>query len=393
MLNSIAKTQHAQRWLDQFDLGDRPTAKLLLDSILVISNTELIENLTRTLEGFLNDTSKGKIALFVAREVKPHPYWQNNTRLSRLDGTSSIGSEGLFAHLIRDISKRNNMFLDHPSLDQMRQNKCRHILCIDDIIGSGKRITEFFNWLYANKTVKSWCSFGYVDMNVCAYAATLLGEKLLKDATCVKRVLIAHAIDRGRSFWTEEQKKQIKDMCEKYGKYTSRKKMSLGFKNSFTLILFSHKCPNTNPAILWAGSKKWSALFPARPELDLVDIFKNIKKDISAILKLIGVKLNISSLAWLSLRENEKEEIALLLKLTNVKYKPKVLSEMFNMSMPEVNMHIAAMKRLKWIGDDCKVTKYGKRMLQLARKRQIVKDEVAEKEDFYYPVSLRAPVD
>src|SRR5262249_35833927 len=43
--------------------------------------------------------------------------------------------------------------------------------------------------------------------------------------------------------------------------------MPLGYKGAFTSIVFEHKCPNTNPAILWAGAATWKALFEDRPKL------------------------------------------------------------------------------------------------------------------------------
>ncbi|UTC65688.1 hypothetical protein E4O00_06410 [Treponema sp. OMZ 788] len=208
-MNALIEAKEAKKWLNQFSLENRATAQLLLDSIIIISNAELIENLTKTLEEFSNNMAKGKIALFVVREVEENMYLSENSSPNRINGHSGVGSEGLFAHLIRDISRKNPNFLDHPSITQMRKEKCRHIFCIDDIIGSGKRSRSFCNWLYDDKTIKSWCSLGYIDINVCAYAVTLMGKSIIEELKFVKTVLFVQAIGSGRSFWTSEQRDNI----------------------------------------------------------------------------------------------------------------------------------------------------------------------------------------
>lgn len=393
-MNALIEAKEAKKWLNQFSLENRATAQLLLDSIIIISNTELIENLTKTLEEFSNNMAKGKIALFVVREVEENMYFSENSSPNRINGLSGVGSEGLFAHLIRDISRKNPNFLDHPSITQMRKEKCRHIFCIDDIIGSGKRSRNFCNWLYDDKTIKSWCSLGYIDINVCAYAVTLMGKSKIEELKFVKTVLFVQAIGSGRSFWTSEQRDNIIYLCKEYGKLTSKKKMPLGFEDSFTLIIFPHKCPNTNPAILWASKpKSWNALFPIRPEFDFSKIFRVNLKDKSFLFKLLGINSFVDSLIYPSLHDNLKIMVAILSKLNKKKYKPEVISEMFNLPLIEVNMIIDTLKSYRWIDDSFKLTKHGKKILHLAQKKKFIKDVLEEKQNFYYPITLRAPVD
>lgn len=392
MNNTISETGIARQWLNQFEKNERKTARLLIESIIVVSESEFISNLKAILEEFQNKYAKGKIALFSTRERENNPYWLTDGSIKRVNPYSSIGSEGFISCFIRDLSRENKNFLDHPNINKMRKEKCRHIFCVDDIIGSGKRSADFLSWLYMDKTIKSWCSLHYIDLNVCTYAATSSGEKKIRNIKYVNEILLVQAIERGRSFWSEEERDKIIKLCNKYGEYTSRSNMSEGYLNAFTLIVFPHKCPNTDPAILWSSHKgTWNALFAVRPNFNLNDIFEQSKQKISLLLKLIGHSSFLDSLLYLSLSDEGRIMLAFLSKLSIKKYRPTIFSEMYNLPLPKVNKLITKMQYLNWINSEFCLTNAGKKVLKSAKKKKIVHGDIAENEGFYYPSTLRAP--
>ncbi|HHS9579554.1 TPA: hypothetical protein ACTW9A_002562 [Raoultella planticola] len=62
-------TKQGERWLSQFDALDQETAKLLLNSLTLVSHTEF----RRNLEALILDVSTkiaGPVALYAVRELK-----------------------------------------------------------------------------------------------------------------------------------------------------------------------------------------------------------------------------------------------------------------------------------------------------------------------------------
>ena len=103
-----------EEWLSQFEESDRSTAKLLLDSILYISNYQLIMGLREIVNGFLKDHAVGPIALFAARENPGEAYWRGNLRPQSVAGRMPVGSEGIISNLCRDIAKSTTDVPNHP---------------------------------------------------------------------------------------------------------------------------------------------------------------------------------------------------------------------------------------------------------------------------------------
>ncbi len=264
-------TNQGRLWLSQFHESDQDIAKLLLEDLLYISNDQLIDGLYNTITSFAQSKKSDIIALFTARENTGERYWRNESkRPLSVSGRLPLGSEGIIAGLCRDISQSNSKILDHPSIQEMKKSKCRYILIVDDMIGSGTRMEGFVKWLYQNRTIKSWHSLGYINFISCSYAASNIGKNYVLQNKICSDVINYQSVGYGRSIWNNDQKNQIEDLCNRYGSYTSRPSIPLGYKGAFTAIVFTHKCPNTNPVILWSSkTKSWNAIFSARPEFIL----------------------------------------------------------------------------------------------------------------------------
>ena len=162
----LSETTAAKDWISQFNDPDKNTAKLILDSLIYVSNEELIYGLKQLLQSFSIDHKNKYIALFAVKDVISNKnYWGDELKKLDLSSKNGIGSEAIISQLCRDISKTNKHFLNHPNIDEMKEKKCRHIICINDIIGSGDQTDKFCNWLYNSSTIKSWISLKYTDFN------------------------------------------------------------------------------------------------------------------------------------------------------------------------------------------------------------------------------------
>lgn len=258
-------------WINQFETLDRPTAALLFESLILVPATEYEASMYSLIKRHLK-INRHAVALFAARELNELPYFSltdPKARPNAVNNGAGVGSEGPTAHLIRDIAKRlGPRVLDHPSIHIMRTCKCREILLIEDIAGTGGHVQKFITALCSHPTIKSWLSLKYLKLTVLVFAKTKQARERILANKHVEGVISERDLEPGRAIWSTEQEEQVVRLCRKYAQRTSRCRIPLGLGNAFTCIVFQHKCPNTAPAILWAGSKTWIPLFKQRPSFD-----------------------------------------------------------------------------------------------------------------------------
>ena len=436
---SLAETKVGIEWLKQFDSEDIETACLLLDSLVFVSNKKLVDGIKNCIDKFL-ETHEGNVAIYVAREVPQavRDYWkkQEENRVDKIlrreleeavgirkiskdksaklaigkaptyfenkrsrpkpinvSQKDGIGSEGTFAHLCRDICATNSRLLNHPSLSGIKKSRCCWLLCIDDIIGSGKRMDEFIKWLNMHKTIKSKRSFGWLKFAAISYAVSEKGLARLQGCNAIKEIQYNMSMPSGRTFWTELQRKNIVDLCKKYGKRTSKTWFPCGFGKSMTLTVFEHKCPNTAPAILWAPpSKKWKSLFDNRPGIVLEKWPKaNKDRNQERILKSLGHTRLCKPTFFSRLNVDSRQLLVLLASLAVKKRKITILSDMLELPQDAIKEMLARCCEFGWINNKLYLTDSGLKTLEAAKRNQCLPIwNVELKDDFYYPNALRS---
>lgn len=391
---NLSSSFSGKSWISQFDNCDRETASTILDSLIYVNNSQLINGLRNLILAFLDSHPSEAIAIFASREVVNGEYFSNENKMPKsIDSNKPVGSEGILSHFCRDMAKSDNRILNHPSLKNIKKFRCRYILCIDDMIGSGNRIVSFAKWMYRNKTLKSWHSLKYIKFIACAYAASECGKKYVEKNKIFDESIFVQAINAGRSVWSVDEKKQIETICKKYSKHTNRPNLSLGYKDAFTFIIFPHSCPNTNPSILWSSKKKsWNAIFSIRPEFDLMEDVIHLKKTKqSAILKELGHKCLQEKTSFHKLSSESRQIIILLSYLGKYQHKDYVLSDLMELPMTLIRRLVADCCNYGWIDSKKRLTKEGKYLLRSARKDiNITNYQLEIKSDFYYPKTYRS---
>lgn len=394
----LSETEAGKCWLQQFAQKDIDAAKLLLESLIFVSNNEFIKGIQTLIENFLEQYS-GVVALFAAREVDKNSgtnerYFENQSeRPISINAHRMVGSEGIITNLCRDLSFSNSSrILDHPSINLMRKKQCRWLLSLDDIIGSGWRMSKFINWLYDDPHIKSWISFGLVNFVSVTYTATSSGIGYVKSKSRNDVIKYCQGSLAGRSTWTDEQKKAVEDLCIRYAKYTSNPQKPLGHEKKFTLTIFQHKCPNTVPAILWASKKNsWFGLFSERPEL-VLNQWPTKQHYQDEILRSLGhTQLTTSSL-FSKLNRHSKNLVLLLACLAMRKRNEHILSDMLQLSIPEISIMIAKCKEYGWIGSERYLTETGRNVFETAKKNNYLSSiKIEINDEFCYPKTLRSP--
>ena len=274
-------TERGQRWLSQFDLEDREAASRLVRALTLVSHSafqrDLGQRILRAAEPF-----DLPVALFAAREMKPKdlPGFLEQLIETRQSPTvnavalgSDLGSEARVAATIRSLCQAHpGRLLNHPNVEQMRSARCKAIIVVDDLIGSGQRAREYLAALWASRSVRSWWSREDIKFVLVSYAVTDEGAKSLTKLKFAPALMYNRICPTLRSLpWSNDRKAEVSDLCTKYGAKLAARRFVFGFQGSAALMVFEHGCPNNVPAILWVGKKSeaWEPLFPEKTVLPL----------------------------------------------------------------------------------------------------------------------------
>jgi hypothetical protein len=302
-------------------------------------------------------------------------------------GSVEVGSEGDVAYLIKRLSREtrgeSSGFIAHPSLDKLRQKKCRDVFLIDDLIGSGGRTSMFIPAFCRHPTVASWLSGGFLRISVIAFAASRWGlQRARKARPRVSTIRYEHDVLSGRRCWPEDRQAELVDLCQRYGERTGCPEMALGYRGTdegspgLCCMVFSYKCPNNAPAVLWAGNgARWMSLFNPIPSEGLLECFQGGADDI-------------------------RQSILLVL-LTALRYQRRLSVEEVNR---RAGLGMSVCQRwLEWCDVNGLVEGVANNCLRLTRsgRREVehpgqldgagpADAAVAEHEPFYYPSKLRA---
>lgn len=263
-------TDIGEDWLRNFAEGDRPAARELVAALSLVSHNEFERGLNRLVVGLAQEVT-GAVALYGAREL-PNGLNLEPTAPASVDATprgGDIGSEGRVASLIRGICRsRPRKLLNHPTLNELRQQRVDVVLVLDDFIGSGERCTEYLNAVWEYPSVKSWVSYKAMRFVVAAYAGASDGIRRVQRHPAHPSVeVVRHCPTVKGLIWEQSRIDRVHNLCHRYAKVKKLYGPPLGYQDTGALLVFEHGCPNNAPAVLWAASKndaEWQPLFSAR---------------------------------------------------------------------------------------------------------------------------------
>ncbi|MBY6115979.1 hypothetical protein KUW09_14395 [Mameliella alba] len=413
--SKLILTAQGKKWLEQFDPIDMEAAKLLTRSLTLISHSEFRRRIeTSLLE--LGEKLNGVIGLYAVREVETSqgeedhgqatPFFQNSEGkglkgISAVSYSADQGSEAIVANIIRQISKAHpQKYLNHPTKESLRDNKCRHVIFVDDFIGSGKRVEDFLNSFRSDRTILSWLSSKHLKVSVLSYSGTEAGiarvEKHKINANvCIFRDCpsVAHLPISGF------KKKAIRDLCEEYGRRAlkRRKMFWWGFKDSMSTMVFEHGCPNNTPAILWDQGKNqstWIGIFPSRTiDNSISSVFPEEIRGNDPLETMNDMGQHRLSISGALLRRGQTGQHVLLILALIAKgqRRRQTISYATGLSVQDCERLISRCIKWEFISADRRITKKGIAELNAARYvSQQNQTHLAVGSDYYYPLNLRA---
>jgi hypothetical protein len=273
-MEMMDRSLEIQGWLSQFNSYDIFTAKSLLSHLLFISRDDYSQWLIDKLDSYTSTLC----AVYAVRKFSKQAkcLWKSNGSVQPRPAQTQ-GSEDLVASVIANANRQyNNCFIDHPSLQMLREKKIHHIILIDDSIGSGKRIADFIDLMINNKTFLSWWSYGFITISIISYARTIQSEKYIlgrlvgsdhgirehrkSDKLKFDCNIVYDALDISYRWGSNSQ--EVLSLCNNNRKIVKDRRK--GFGGVMGNLIFYHSVPNNIPGMLYSTSRSWKPLFPNR---------------------------------------------------------------------------------------------------------------------------------
>jgi hypothetical protein len=319
----LSESEQGRAWLGQFESADLPLARRFLDDLIIVTPQAFSVGIRELIRSIVVSEPRA-VAMYPIWEVAKRPVgpseslfplppqstsdvpqeplmkgdaashasieWSTGGNPMIPDPLGGIaGSVGSLIHVISDLHKEfGSKALDRPALHVLKATKCQRIVLVDDFIGSGDRAVAYLEAFYRHPTIKSWCSYPGLRITIVCYAASASGLGNLREYRRHRDFSRSHPVEAqflqgmhdGRSFWSDVERLSVVTLCRKYAPKTSRPRLPLGYADACSMIAFPYAVPNTTPAILWAGSHRWRALFPNRAvPAPLLAQFDRVERD------------------------------------------------------------------------------------------------------------------
>ncbi|EJQ5988467.1 hypothetical protein ABMN38_004188 [Escherichia coli] len=387
----ISNTQAVQHWLKQFSKPHRNIAKSLLDSLIYIKTSTVINDLK---EEIAQNIGVNVVSILPIRELTPNEnvYDLLDKSIPPVVQVSSepLGSEAFISNLYTQLNRRNNQYFPLPqinipgrkgaasiSLDEMRILNVKKLILVDDLIGSGDRTKEFIERVYNHPTIKSRLSFGTLEIEILAYMATHTGQSVIEKYISNKKGLSLNVLYSAPIIDEIVNHKEITSLCHAYAH--NKEKHPLGYKGSAVRVIFSHSAPNNIPSILHrtvikykpktngiTPASRWDALFPRR--YIPTDFTHEIEEKIKIQPKLLKIKSILKLL--------EVESLSL-----------KQLSKISGFPQYELKLILKNLNTAGWVhyrNHEYEITGIGRVEIEIGSKTKGFKI-IAINPDFYYP--------
>ena len=408
--NRLLLTRRGMDWIDQFDYDDRAAARRLISGLTLVSSQEFEIGLKRLIDDEIAHSGQ-PTALYAVRELDNRSrslfeQARNTSSTGRSNESKSIdavgpgseiGSEGRVAALITQISRSNNgMCLSHPNLDSMRQRKCRLVLLVDDLLGSGNRVRKFFGSIWRDPTIRSWTSLGLLKFRVVVFASTVSGWERISRLGRIDSMICDRPCPTFRTLpWNRSSRDSCVTLCKRYGSKASGPRYILGYGNTMASLVFDHGCPNNTPSILWGQGvrgQSWSPLFPNRAiEMAEHSVFppEIVNREPASVLLDAG-QTRLAHRRFSGRSDPGAIVIVLLALIAKGYRRDEALTFATGLSNRELDKQLRRCMECEWITTTRRMTPHGVAELRNARRAgQEATGTPPIGDDYYYPQALR----
>jgi hypothetical protein len=387
------KNAYVADWLSQFDIADKYLAEHMLKKMRYVSFEEIENWLQKSIIELLaqieNETGKKEaVAIFPVAKPFIHKFNKNK------DIKPPNDSSGRIAHSLKNIERRlpNHIELT-PRLDSMKLRKVRHIIFVDDFIGTGDRFIKSWQQTVSG-SIKSWCSRGWCKIWVLAFAGHQSGiNKLISRIGPIDQNRVRVNLVVNKSFIAENM--NFVYLIKKYGQRLTEGNGALGYGKLLSPIVFQYGCPNNVPSIFWTkgqrGKYKWRPLFPERSiPTELYQLFNEDLSEASSAEEIWmagNYKLAIEFIDRLKDFHGEHKLMVILALLEKNKAVAKIRNLMVLSDM-EFQTSLSELVKYGLICDTYKVTDFGKDILMRGARNAKRSTKCYDASSNFYPTTF-----
>lgn len=414
-----SETDRGHRWIKNFDPDDRPTARLLLDSVRFASTGHMVTSIRDRLIALVTEgqieapvflipalSATEDISALPEEEMTPELFANlperhvaYKTYIPNSGISSTPGSEGLIGRIVRDIIAHRlldgaTVLPAESSLEDIRAARCRSIVLVTDYNGSGTQIRDFAKTLVRHPTLRSWRSGKFLRIHALAFAST---EHAAKNAIFPGSPLDGYStLEIVKSLqdpsWSEIQRESIERLCKRYT-IKKMKRDALGYKSSGGLFVSDFGVPNNIPAILRQKSDGWSSFFENRV------VPQELVTELRDYTPITPLSRSAATAGQIRLARNLKEDrgrlsgrlmLTALSEINAGKVSDEDLSFKLCVTVPTAESIVESLLLLGFISKDRKLTEDGRKELNAGKKspRKVVPLSGGSDEP-YYPRTMR----
>ncbi len=381
-----------ESWLAQFEVPDLYVVEHMLRRLRYVGFEELEAWLHESVKGLLEEIEKtdGRVAIAIFPVAKPFINKFNKDKEQK----SPSDSAGRIAHSLKNIERDLPKFVElNPRVESMRKKKVKHIIFVDDFVGTGNRISDSWKTM-VSPSVKSWCSRGWCKIWLIVFAAHRSGlnnvVRKIRPLT-LNQVRINLAIDK--SFFLENESMQA--VLKKYGTPLGGATQAMGYGGLASPVIFQYGCPNNVPLMFWfrpsrASRISWRPLFPNRSvSSDIYHLFGRdlAREALPEELWMAGHhRLALNALERISNYE-ESHQVTLVLGLLAKGHSIAKIRNIMVLGNAEFEDVLRELKEGGLVNQNDVVTRFGKDVLARAAK-PCKMNVLTEKEANFFPSSF-----
>lgn len=385
-------------WLGQFSFLDQEIGRQLLRSLRMVSHQQFETGISNEVVRLLGDLNGENVALFSVEETRTEEdtplQGEEEAQPSRVAGSSADRVRSMNENFFRVYGKRVQA---HPTLRSMRSQRIKNVVLIDDLIGTGRRISTYLRD-EMEPTLKSWISYKWTKLWIIAYGGLETGVQavLRKGYGLTKdRIRLVTPAQRQAQYLTLP----MREFCKRNAQYTHRPHMPMGFGDGGAGMIFEHSCPNNAPVVLWSRGRRFKPLFPDRGiphELKPAFYEENVNRPAQVLWDFSQYRLAFAMLHEPDLVRHQGSQWRLLLMLglaSRSRWEDTKIAGVLGVPVAEVESKRLEAYRLGMIDVQThELTPFGRRFLDTirasaSRERKPRKQRQISLEETYYPVS------
>lgn len=364
----------------------------MLRRIRYVSFEEFETWLQNSVRGLLDEIAEkdGRAAVAIFPVAKPFIHKFNKDKEHKLPNDSA----GRIAHSLKNLERDLPKYVElTPRLESMREKKIRHIVFVDDFVGTGDRFANSWRSTVP-PSIKSWCSRGWCKVWFITFAAQEKGiKRIVRNVRPLSLAQIRVNLTIDKSFFLES--KSMQSVLQKYGKPLGGTRQAMGYGGMASPVIFQYGCPNNVPLIFWkrptkASRIKWRPLFPDRSVAP--DVYPLFNEDLARgampeELWMTGHhQLALNILEKIS-QYKESHQILLILGLLSKSHDIAKIKNTMVLASKEFDILLKQLKEGGLVDQENTVTRFGRDVIaRVARPKR--KDVLMKGETNFFPSSF-----